>query len=169
MWRKSRDARFSRLMMAGFPRSTLRMRSSATPNVQRSTLNAQWNSEALNSQLSNSPARRPFCVRCPHAVTQLAYARQGIITPEMEFIAIRENLGREILGSAGASPAPSAPRRMARKSRATICTSVMPAPSQSAIGNRQLEIPSLPNSSAPKSRAVAPSFPQTSIIPNPSR
>src|SRR5437867_7936236 len=29
------------------------------------------------------------------AVTQLAYARNGIITPEMEFIAIRENLGRE--------------------------------------------------------------------------
>ncbi|MDR6759305.1 phosphomethylpyrimidine synthase [Mycoplana sp. BE70] len=28
------------------------------------------------------------------AVTQLAYARAGIITPEMEFIAIRENLGR---------------------------------------------------------------------------
>ena len=28
-------------------------------------------------------------------VTQLHYARQGIITPEMEFIAIRENLGRE--------------------------------------------------------------------------
>ena len=30
-----------------------------------------------------------------NAVTQLHYARQGIITPEMEFIAIRENLGRE--------------------------------------------------------------------------
>src|SRR6266581_6818083 len=29
------------------------------------------------------------------AVTQLAYARKGTITPEMEFIAIRENLGRE--------------------------------------------------------------------------
>jgi phosphomethylpyrimidine synthase len=29
------------------------------------------------------------------AVTQLAYARAGIITPEMEFIAIRENIGRE--------------------------------------------------------------------------
>src|SRR5215472_8397152 len=39
-----------------------------------------------------------------NAVTQLAYARRGIITPEMEFIAIRENLGREIPGSAGASP-----------------------------------------------------------------
>ena len=30
-------------------------------------------------------------------VTQLAYARAGIITPEMEFIAIRENLGRKEL------------------------------------------------------------------------
>jgi phosphomethylpyrimidine synthase len=29
------------------------------------------------------------------AVTQLAYARRGIITPEMEYVAIRENLGRE--------------------------------------------------------------------------
>ena len=28
------------------------------------------------------------------AVTQMAYARAGIITPEMEFVAIRENLGR---------------------------------------------------------------------------
>ena len=30
-------------------------------------------------------------------VTQLAYARAGIVTPEMEFIAIRENLGRRQL------------------------------------------------------------------------
>ena len=29
-----------------------------------------------------------------HPVTQLWYARQGIITPEMEFISIRENMGR---------------------------------------------------------------------------
>ncbi|MBY0335106.1 MAG: phosphomethylpyrimidine synthase ThiC [Acetobacteraceae bacterium] len=29
------------------------------------------------------------------AVTQMAYARRGIITPEMEYVAIRENLGRE--------------------------------------------------------------------------
>ncbi|WP_226621089.1 phosphomethylpyrimidine synthase ThiC [Alloyangia pacifica] len=28
------------------------------------------------------------------AVTQMAYARAGIVTPEMEFVAIRENLGR---------------------------------------------------------------------------
>ena len=30
-----------------------------------------------------------------HPVTQLWYARQGIITPEMEYIAIRENLGND--------------------------------------------------------------------------
>lgn len=31
------------------------------------------------------------------AVTQIAYARAGIVTPEMEFVAIRENLGRAAL------------------------------------------------------------------------
>jgi phosphomethylpyrimidine synthase len=35
--------------------------------------------------------------RTGRAVTQLAYARAGIITPEMEFVAIRENVGRERL------------------------------------------------------------------------
>jgi len=37
----------------------------------------------------------PLRARRAVAVTQLAYARAGIITPEMEYIAIRENLGRE--------------------------------------------------------------------------
>jgi phosphomethylpyrimidine synthase len=35
--------------------------------------------------------RRPLRASKGHPVTQLWYARQGIITPEMEFIAIREN------------------------------------------------------------------------------
>ncbi|MDJ1655688.1 phosphomethylpyrimidine synthase ThiC [Raoultella sp. Ech2A] len=33
-------------------------------------------------------------------VTQLHYARRGIVTPEMEFIALRENMGRERIRSA---------------------------------------------------------------------
>ncbi|POO49863.1 phosphomethylpyrimidine synthase ThiC [Agrobacterium rosae] len=37
---------------------------------------------------------QPLKAKDGKAVTQLAYARAGIITPEMEFIAIRENLGR---------------------------------------------------------------------------
>ncbi|MER9896040.1 phosphomethylpyrimidine synthase ThiC [Mesorhizobium sp. M0119] len=40
---------------------------------------------------------RPLRAKSGEAVTQLAYARAGIVTPEMEFVAIRENLGREIL------------------------------------------------------------------------
>ena len=37
--------------------------------------------------------RRPLRAYAGHPVTQLWYARQGIITPEMEYIAIRENMG----------------------------------------------------------------------------
>jgi phosphomethylpyrimidine synthase len=39
--------------------------------------------------------RRPLRAKSGHRPTQLAYARAGIVTPEMEYIAIRENLGRE--------------------------------------------------------------------------
>lgn len=39
--------------------------------------------------------RKPLKASKGHAVTQMYYAKQGIITPEMEYIAIRENLGRE--------------------------------------------------------------------------
>ncbi len=45
---------------------------------------------------------RPLRAKDGKAVTQLAYARAGIITPEMEYIAIRENLGRAKLRDAGA-------------------------------------------------------------------
>ncbi|MCL4786154.1 MAG: phosphomethylpyrimidine synthase ThiC [Verrucomicrobia bacterium] len=40
-----------------------------------------------------APRRRLLRAKPGKVVTQLAYARAGIITPEMEFIAIRENLG----------------------------------------------------------------------------
>lgn len=40
---------------------------------------------------------KPLRATGGRAVTQLAYARAGIVTPEMEFVAIRENLGRQQL------------------------------------------------------------------------
>lgn len=43
---------------------------------------------------------RPLRATGGKAVTQLAYARAGIITPEMEYVAIRENLGRKAVGQA---------------------------------------------------------------------
>jgi phosphomethylpyrimidine synthase len=49
-------------------------------------------------------ARRPLAAREGQAVTQMHYARKGIVTPEMEFIAIRENQRRELAREA---PAPN--------------------------------------------------------------
>jgi phosphomethylpyrimidine synthase len=40
--------------------------------------------------------RKPLRAKAKSAVTQLEYARRGIITPEMEYIAIRENLQAEV-------------------------------------------------------------------------
>jgi phosphomethylpyrimidine synthase len=39
--------------------------------------------------------RRPLRAKPGCAVTQMHYAKRGIVTPEMEFIALRENMGRE--------------------------------------------------------------------------
>jgi len=41
--------------------------------------------------------RKPHRARAGHNVTQMHYARAGIVTPEMEFVAIRENQRREHL------------------------------------------------------------------------
>ena len=50
--------------------------------------------EARHVPLFDRAGRMPLRAKSGRAVTQLAYARAGIITPEMEYIAIRENLGR---------------------------------------------------------------------------
>jgi phosphomethylpyrimidine synthase len=39
--------------------------------------------------------RRPLRAKAGKAVTQLAYARAGVVTAEMEYVAIRENIGRQ--------------------------------------------------------------------------
>ncbi|MEK7300935.1 MAG: phosphomethylpyrimidine synthase ThiC, partial [Nitrospirota bacterium] len=40
--------------------------------------------------------RKPLRAKAGQNVTQIHYARKGIVTPEMEFIAIRENQSREV-------------------------------------------------------------------------
>ena len=60
---------------------------------------AEYASKAEKNRLVEFPGltghrRRPLRAKPGQVVTQLAYARAGIITPEMEFIAIRENMGR---------------------------------------------------------------------------
>ncbi len=81
--------------------------------------NGNPKSEIRNPKFERGPLRAKS-----HAVTQLYYARKGIVTPEMEYIAVRENLGRaqrtevrdqksEVRNSSSAgrdgSPQPSAP------------------------------------------------------------
>jgi phosphomethylpyrimidine synthase len=57
-----------------------------------------------NAALREFPGlrRKPLRASAGHPVSQLWYARQGIITPEMEFIAIRENMGRAKLAELAA-------------------------------------------------------------------
>jgi phosphomethylpyrimidine synthase len=51
--------------------------------------------DARLAELRFDLARAPRRARAAANVTQMHYARRGIITPEMEFIAIRENLQRQ--------------------------------------------------------------------------
>ncbi len=70
-------------------------------------------------------ARRPLRAKPGKCVTQLYYARQGIITPEMEFIAIRENHGLQRMKEEG------------RRKNAKSDLSAIPNP-QSAIERNDL-------------------------------
>jgi len=60
---------------------------------------AEFASVAAKNRLVEFPGllgqrRKPLRAKAGKCVTQLQYARAGLITPEMEFIAIRENMGR---------------------------------------------------------------------------
>ena len=73
------------------------------PPLKRSWILARGDVEAVprlseGTKHTTVPAplpSTPIRAKTGKAVTQLHYARKGMITPEMEFIAIRENLGRE--------------------------------------------------------------------------
>jgi phosphomethylpyrimidine synthase len=61
--------------------------------------NSEYGIARLNdpklAELRFNLKRKPRRALAGKNVTQMHYARQGIITPEMEYIAIRENLRRE--------------------------------------------------------------------------
>ncbi len=92
-------------------------------------------------------------------VTQMHYARRGIITPEMEYIALRENLNREHYIASLRATGPKGQKMadmMLRQHRARA--------SVPACRRR-----SRPSSCVTRSPAAAPSSPTTSTTPNPSR
>jgi phosphomethylpyrimidine synthase len=87
-------------------------RSTANDPVRVYDCSGPWGDESFTGTVEKGlpPLRRDWILRrgdveekgkalrakTGKVVTQLHYARQGIITPEMEFIAIRENMGREL-------------------------------------------------------------------------
>jgi phosphomethylpyrimidine synthase len=98
----------------GDPQATLDVRN-GLPKVRATWIAARQDSELLSSVSSGFTQQRLADEGLDHLrfdklpqprkaidgrrVTQLHYARQGIVTPEMEFIAIRENMGRERIRS----------------------------------------------------------------------
>ena len=79
-------------------RNTKDARSPPADNGYLSDAHAEKYNE--NKQAKNKLKEYPGLKRKPlkatgHPVTQKWYADQGIITPEMEYIAIRENMGRK--------------------------------------------------------------------------
>ncbi len=55
--------------------------------------------DQTNPSTFPTSARRPLRAHSGHAVTQMYYARHGIITPEMEFVALREQVEPEFVCS----------------------------------------------------------------------
>ncbi|GAA0498228.1 phosphomethylpyrimidine synthase ThiC [Tatumella terrea] len=71
-----------------------RQDSEPLPSTSSSYTRQRLADESLDS-LRFQHLPKPRKAKKGRCVTQLHYARQGIITPEMEFIALRENMGRE--------------------------------------------------------------------------
>ncbi|MFL6515977.1 MAG: phosphomethylpyrimidine synthase ThiC, partial [Chthoniobacterales bacterium] len=73
-----------------------------TSNAQRPTLNGSehGSNSPFDIRHSSFGGRKPLRAKSGSCVTQLAYALAGIITPEMEYIAIREN-GSAVVGGGG--------------------------------------------------------------------
>ncbi|PLK58853.1 phosphomethylpyrimidine synthase ThiC [Candidatus Palibaumannia cicadellinicola] len=83
------------------------------PRLRETWIAARQDSEQINADSDRGKQRvenrlerlrfaahyNPRRARNKCCVTQLHYARAGIITPEMEFIALRENMGRERIHS----------------------------------------------------------------------
>jgi phosphomethylpyrimidine synthase len=85
---------------------------------------------------AGAPPRRNPPRATTHPVTQFWYARPGIITPEMEFIAIRENLGPVARGRAGSNSS-LLPRHSSAAHRNSLDHQ---HPGSEAIANRKSQI-----------------------------
>jgi phosphomethylpyrimidine synthase len=81
-----------------------------TSNIERRTSKSEDGNGAKGDSVFDvrrsafGVCRKVLRASAAHPITQMYYARQGIITPEMEFIAIRENMGRTVTVAGGVDP-----------------------------------------------------------------
>ena len=113
-------------------------------------LTSEFGQRRLNdaelSAMRFAHVRNPRRAKAGHNVSQMHYAKKGIITPEMEYVAIRENM------------------KLAEAREAGLLVE------QHAGQSFGAAIPKItPNSSARKSRAAAPSSRRTLTTPSWSR
>jgi phosphomethylpyrimidine synthase len=142
---------------------------------------AEFASKAEKNRLVEFPGllgqrRKPLRASKGHPVTQLWYARQGIVTPEMEFIAIREQTRNAERGTQIEDLREDITRNDLHKQHAGSTQSSdfrLPTsdftPSVFRRFPQRIAARSRRNSCEAKSPPVAPSFRTTSIIPSPSR
>ena len=100
--------------------------------------------------------RAPLRAKAGACVTQMHYAKRGIVTPEMEFVALRENMGR--------GAALHAMREHARDDRSSLFHQ-----HRGESFGASVQSSSRPSSYAVRSRAAAQSSPPTSTTRSPSR
>ncbi len=86
----------------GLPRIREKWLSCRSDLEQLSQISSEYgrmreNDSSLNS-IRFTQRHKPLKAKCGKNITQMALARQGIITPEMEYVAIRENMNAEALG-----------------------------------------------------------------------
>jgi len=96
--------------------------------------------------------KRILRARAGHNVTQMHYARRGIVTPEMEYVAIRENLGREALRQEQ-SPSGTVPLRDGEDFGAAIPDFVTPEFVRDEVARGRAIIPN--NINHPESEPMA--------------
>jgi phosphomethylpyrimidine synthase len=91
------DAAFTVDIAKGLPRSRQAWSQAHVEAYDGRALKPEDNGNLPEAKLTPAfPVQhRPLRAVGGKAVTQFAFARAGIVTPEMEFVAIRENLGRE--------------------------------------------------------------------------
>ncbi len=99
--------------------------------------------------------RKPLRASAGHPVTQLWYAKQGIITPEMEFIAIRENMGRSESRVGWASRPPVDASRVNELRSQSSLSHAHPGESFGAIIPKEIT-PEFVRSEVARGRAIIP-------------